>query len=239
MNDDKNKTQQTSLYRKYMNVPTASSEESDRDRLNVSLIGEPEINEKVKISVRTHPSETDCKKGVRYLLIVRSMIVETGVFDVCAEEKTIDVLVTRFHVPSFKVIFYSLNGTDYLKTQNIEIHVDDTFENQMSLQFNKKVAEPGEKVTLQVRATPGSVASVCVIDQSVSLLKTPNELTSEMVIEKMNEFKLNSYYPSYDDVPRPFARRKMGHYSYGHWESSEAKAELQVNLKNILLSLLF
>ena len=236
MNGDQNKTQQAYLYKRWMNVPTVTSEENDRDKLNISLIGAPELNEKVRISVRAHPSQLEngaCKKSVRYLVIVRSMIVETDVFDVCAEEKLIDILVTRFHVPSFKAIFYSLNGTDYLKTQSIEINVDDIFENQMTLQFNKKVAEPGEKVTLQVRATPGSVASICVIDQSVSLLKTPNELTSEMVVDKMNEFKLNSYYPSYDDTPRPFARRKMGYYSYGHWESSEARADLQVKEEKI------
>lgn len=43
--------------------------------------------------------------------------------------------------------------------------------------------EPAENVSLTVRGSPGSVAYILAVDQSVLLLKAGNDLTQTMVMQ--------------------------------------------------------
>jgi hypothetical protein len=63
------------------------------------------------------------------------------------------------------------------------------------LNFSKSVAEPGQSVDLKIKSSPNSFVSICVIDQSIELLRTPNYLTNDLVSNHMNEMRLNAYYP--------------------------------------------
>ncbi len=127
----------------------------------------------------------------------------------------------------------------------------------MSMTFNKDSAEPGTNVTLTVKSNPGSVASICVIDQSVALLKETNELTDDVVKSLVDSLKLNSYYPSdiQEDNTEPEPEnpenltmegdvtsepkivpqlQESTVYFNGYWENSQAQYDLRV-LKSLLL----
>jgi len=52
---------------------------------------------------------------------------------------------------------------------------------QVSLKFSSPTALPGEKTSLNLKASPGSLCSVRAIDQSVLLLKPEAELNAAVV----------------------------------------------------------
>ena len=55
---------------------------------------------------------------------------------------------------------------------------------QVSINFDKTKAQPGENVNVQVTADPNSLVNLLAVDQSVLLLKSGNDITPEEVISK-------------------------------------------------------
>ena len=51
----------------------------------------------------------------------------------------------------------------------------------MTLEFNQNQVEPGENVSLQIEAAPGSYVGVVAVDQSVYLQQAKNQLTAQQV----------------------------------------------------------
>ena len=198
---------------------------------NVEIVASntaPALNSEEKITFKLVNESIPCGKNVKYLVIGRSMIVKTGSFDQCQGDFELDLTITSLYTPSFNVIAYYLNQTGYVHVRNLEVHVNGLYENKVSLAFDRAKAEPGENVNLKVKATPGSRASITVVDQSVMLMSKTNDLTEEQVFGKFYELKLSPYYPSYDpeennnNGPRMFL-------GYDYWEAPEAKHELQNN----------
>lgn len=58
---------------------------------------------------------------------------------------------------------------------------DETVFLQVSLKFSSPSALPGEKTSLNLKASPGSLCSVRAIDQSVLLLRPEAELNAAFV----------------------------------------------------------
>ncbi len=52
---------------------------------------------------------------------------------------------------------------------------------QVSLKFSSPTALPGEKTSLKLKASPGSLCSVRAIDQSVLLLRPEAEFNADSV----------------------------------------------------------
>lgn len=203
------------------------------NKLNITAEPLPKLNsiEKIVIAKPNGTLADECINNVKYVVIARSLIMKTGSFDLCKEDFQFELEITSFYAPTFNVIVYYLNKTDYLFVQNLDINVNGIYENKVSLEFDKSKAEPGEAVSLKVKATPGSLAAICVIDQSVSLMKQANELTDDLILNKLFDMKLAPYYPTYEPVDNGednhlvFGRFK---HSYGYWEAPESKVELQV-----------
>jgi hypothetical protein len=111
--------------------------------------------------------------------------------------------------------------------QNVELNFDNLFENKMSMQFSKSIAEPGENVSLSIKTDADSVAAICVVDQSVRLLKEPNELTVDSVKNQLLSLRLFGYYPN--DLYTSFI--------HGYVERPDALVRLHVkNLDFFILS---
>ena len=54
----------------------------------------------------------------------------------------------------------------------------------MSVAFNKDTAQPGNELTLSVRASPDSFVAILAVDKSVELLGSGNDITEDEVSEK-------------------------------------------------------
>lgn len=197
---------------------------------NVEIIAAnmaPALNSQEKIIFKRVNESVPCAKNVKYIIVGRSMIVQSGSFDQCQGDFELDLNITTLFTPSFNVIAYYLNQTSYLHVRNLEVNVNGLYENAMSLAFDRAKAEPGESVNLKVKASPGSKAAVSVVDQSVMLMGKTNDLTEEQVFGKFYELKLSPYYPTYEpEENNQGARMFMG---YDFWESPEPKHELQNN----------
>jgi hypothetical protein len=91
-------------------------------------------------------------------------------------------------------------------------------------------------VNLKLRSHENSTISVCVIDQSVELLKKPNELTNDLIESFIDTFKLSQYYPTPGIAPKPFFRRVVADmmslpFSGGYWERPPELIELNVKIE--------
>lgn len=51
----------------------------------------------------------------------------------------------------------------------------------MALEFSKNESQPHENIDVKVSADPQSLVSLLVVDQSVTLLASGNDITSDMV----------------------------------------------------------
>ncbi len=75
---------------------------------------------------------------------------------------------------------------------------------KLKLDFGVNTVEPGSSVDLRVSSKQNSIVSVCVIDSSIELMKTPLEVTDQLVSNFMKEFiqpKIESYsYYDKDDM---------------------------------------
>jgi hypothetical protein len=81
------------------------------------------------------------------------------------------------------------------------------------LRFDTAKAEPGDLVKLNIKAEPFSKAHVSVIDQSVLLMKKPNELTDEMIVNQISSYQLD---PTYSTTPFIYDKRSI--FADGYWE---------------------
>jgi hypothetical protein len=160
-----------------------------------------------------------CISG-KYLIVARSIITNDGTFELCQENIELNINLLTIHAPTSDLIVYYLNETNYLFVEQATLQVNGLYDNEMTLEFSKNVGEPGDAVDLKVNADPGSTASICVIDQSVALMREPNELEDKMLKEQVNRMKLWSYYPSSAGLLR------------WRWNNPFERPDAQVKLNN-------
>ena len=94
---------------------------------------------------------------------------------------------------------------------------------KVSLRFDTSKGEPGDLIKLNVKAEPFSKAHVAVIDQSVFLLKKPNELTDELIESQISNYQLTSFASH-----SPFVVEKRSIIMDGYWEMPVPIKKFQV-----------
>ncbi|XP_048840226.1 alpha-2-macroglobulin-like [Brienomyrus brachyistius] len=85
-------------------------------------------------------------------------------------EASIPVQVTPDFGPFGEVLVYSLLPSKIVIANSMRFKAEKCFRNKVSLQFSHSQAVPGEGVNLQLRAQPGSVCGLSVVDKSVLLM---------------------------------------------------------------------
>ena len=78
------------------------------------------------------------------------------------------------------------------------------YENNLRLNFNKNVSEPGEIVTLNIKSDPNSVVAICVIDISTEMLEKSNQLTDDLILGQILDQQLTPYYKTMSQINRGF-----------------------------------
>lgn len=101
----------------------------------------------------------------------------------------------------------------------------------MEISFAKNVTEPGKDVEITLKSKENSRVSLCIIDKSVELMGSTNELNQDLISSQMAAYRLYGYYPPSPDHNNgggdvmPFARKMwMG----GHWKTTASLRSLQV-----------
>ncbi|KAK0052968.1 thioester-containing protein 4, partial [Biomphalaria pfeifferi] len=124
-----------------------------------------------------------------YQILSRGEIIKTGTADANGQ------LVYQFSIPSdssmapnARIVVYYVRDNGEIVTDSISFDISGVFKNKVSVGLDKTDAEPGDDVTLTVKADPDSSAYCLAIDQSVLLLKRGNDVTDNDVYTELKEY---------------------------------------------------
>ncbi|XP_033743827.1 CD109 antigen-like isoform X3 [Pecten maximus] len=100
-----------------------------------------------------------------------------------------------FHVPlnskmapNARIVAYYVRPDGEIVTDSISFDVSGTFENEVSISFDKTKAQPGEGINVDVSADPNSIVNLLAVDQSVLLLKSGNDITPAEVTAELKTY---------------------------------------------------
>ncbi|KAM9468692.1 alpha-2-macroglobulin-like isoform 1-T1 [Clarias gariepinus] len=101
--------------------------------------------------------------------------------DVRKEKFTFKLSVVAELAPVVQVVVYSVLPSENVIAASKNFDVEKCFKNKVSLQFSPFKAVPGETNTLELRAYPGSLCGLSVVDQSVFILEPDNRLNLKKI----------------------------------------------------------
>ncbi|XP_028943147.1 alpha-2-macroglobulin-like protein 1, partial [Antrostomus carolinensis] len=87
-------------------------------------------------------------------------------------------------LPNIKLLLYAVFSDGEVVADVEEFQVEKCFRHKVALDFSHKEEVPGSKVSLHLKAAPGSLCSVQAVDKSV-LLKNNNTLTADTLYDKV------------------------------------------------------
>ncbi|PIO53031.1 hypothetical protein TELCIR_25653, partial [Teladorsagia circumcincta] len=83
--------------------------------------------------------------------------------------------------PKSRLIAYAVrSGNQEILVDATDFKVDGLFRNNVTLTIDKSSVEPGESVSFKVSADPESYVGLLVLDQSVLLQKSGNDITPQL-----------------------------------------------------------
>ncbi|XP_067663527.1 CD109 antigen-like [Haliotis asinina] len=141
--------------------------------------------ENANIIIRsTQPLDT-----VWYEVISLGSIVTAGHLDGGMEKSVNFTLpVTPHMAPHARLLVYSILDDGEVIADSINFDVQGLFSNKVTLGFSRNESQPHESVDVKVSADPQSFVSLLVVDQSVTLLASGNDVTSDMVETELKYF---------------------------------------------------
>ncbi|XP_053543558.1 alpha-2-macroglobulin isoform X2 [Ictalurus punctatus] len=95
--------------------------------------------------------------------------------------------------PVVQVVVYSVLPSENIIAANKNFNVEKCFGNKVSLQFSPSKAVPGEKNTLKLKAHPGSLCGLSVVDQSVFILESGGRLNTDKIFNLLPVTSVSDY----------------------------------------------
>nr|DBA23306.1 TPA: hypothetical protein GDO54_014234 [Pyxicephalus adspersus] len=172
---------------------------------------------------------------LHYLVTSKGSIQEYGTIEVSTENKnedlhgktTLKLTLSPGASSSFRAIVYTiLPGGDIL-ADSANYKKQQCFHNKVSVGFSPEEILPGLDVSLQIKAAPGSLCGLRVVDQSVVLMKPEKELTADKVYNLFPfsndggyDYRVQNYENrcAIDSFLRRRPVERFG-YPYYHWPS--------------------
>ncbi|XP_063427674.1 CD109 antigen-like [Mytilus trossulus] len=147
----------------------------------------------IKVSVKDN---RNAKPGRRLPLIIRCTeiirfcsykvfsqrsLITQGRFRMRNRKQQVQNLrITYAMIPHAKLlVYYVRRKNGEVVADAITIPIEDIFENEVSIKFNKRRAKPGDEVQVELTADPHSLVNVLAVDKSVLLLKSGNDITTQ------------------------------------------------------------
>lgn len=133
----------------------------------------------------THPRESaeeECKsaKDARY-------VPPIGEID-------IDLDIDATWSPSFHLLVYYIRDDRETIADSQKFTVEKCFKNQVKLQFGDEVKQPATKTSIRVTSSPNSLCGIKVVDKSVALLNSDDQLTPEKIFRILEGLDTGMYY---------------------------------------------
>uniref|UniRef100_A0A9J8AIU7 Alpha-2-macroglobulin-like protein 1 n=1 Tax=Cyprinus carpio carpio TaxID=630221 RepID=A0A9J8AIU7_CYPCA len=144
-------------------------------------------------------------------------------------ELTFTLKKTAALTPYAQVVVYTVLPNGETVADSMDFAIEECLPNKVSLKFSSPTALPGEKTSLTLKASPGSLCSVRAIDQSVLLLRPEAEFSAASVLGMLPVQSLSGYpYNVEEWEPNPCrplweipfaepARRKRSPFYYPYY----------------------
>ncbi|XP_026137257.1 murinoglobulin-2-like [Carassius auratus] len=173
-----------------------------------------------------------------YIVLSRGSMARNGLLSVNVNtgrenkgELTFTLKKTAALTPYAQVVIYTVlpNGETVADSTNFPI--EKCLPNKVSLKFSSPTTLPGERTSLNLHASPGSLCSVRAIDQSVLLLRPEAELDAASVLGMLpvqilsgypynvEEWEPNTCRPPWENPFAEPARRKRSHFYYPYYDN--------------------
>ncbi|RXN27647.1 alpha-2-macroglobulin 1 [Labeo rohita] len=159
-----------------------------------------------------------------YIVLSRGSMVQNGRLSVNTRKENKGELTfllknTAGLTPYAQVVVYTVLPSGETVADSMDFPIEECLPNKVSLKFSSSTALPGEKTSLNLKASPGSLCSVRAIDQSVLLLRPEAELDAATVLGMLPVQILSGYPYNVEEwepnhclkpweIPAELARRK-------------------------------
>ncbi|KAL5021374.1 hypothetical protein ScPMuIL_000529 [Solemya velum] len=121
----------------------------------------------------------------------------------------------RSLIPHAYILVFSFvhpaNGVQEIIADGIGIRVAHSFENQVTIAFNKEQAETKERVSIDITASPNSYVGVAVVDKAVLLLAESNDISRERYLDELSRLGMDKEKPHFSSWYRP-AEQATDHF---------------------------
>ncbi|CAL1532270.1 unnamed protein product, partial [Lymnaea stagnalis] len=125
---------------------------------------------------------TEPLNKLTYQVLSRGSVVATAMLDGNGKRDfTFKLLVTPSMAPTAHLVIYYDRSEDEIVVDSLVFNVAGLFENKVSINFNVNETKPWETVDVILTADPDSQVHILVVDQSVLLLKSGNDITPDKV----------------------------------------------------------
>uniref|UniRef100_A0A9J8A1V6 Uncharacterized protein n=1 Tax=Cyprinus carpio carpio TaxID=630221 RepID=A0A9J8A1V6_CYPCA len=155
-----------------------------------------------------------------YIVLSRGSMAQNGRLSVSVNaekentgELTFTMKKTAALTPYAQVVVYTVLPNGEAVADSMDFPIEECLPNKVSLKFSSPTELPGERTSLNLEASPGSLCSVRAIDESVLLLKPEAELDAATVLG-MLPVQILSGYPynieEWEPNPCPYPERVFG-----------------------------
>lgn len=109
-------------------------------------------------------------------------------------EVKIDLDIDASWSPSVHVLVYYIRDDRETVADSQKFTIEKCFKNQVKLQFGDDVKQPGTKTSLRLTSSPNSLCGIKVVDKSVSLLNSDDQLTPKKIFRILESLDSGMYY---------------------------------------------
>ncbi|KAJ8042375.1 hypothetical protein HOLleu_13409 [Holothuria leucospilota] len=137
--------------------------------------------EKVSVGedVRMIVTTTEVASELNYVVVSQGDIKLSTSVTTSKTRTPITFTIDSSMTPKANVIISFVRADGEVVVDSVELNVDGSFQNQVSVSFDKTTTEPGDDITFSVESSPDSLVGILAVDQSVLLLKSGNDITQE------------------------------------------------------------
>ncbi|CAC5364876.1 unnamed protein product [Mytilus coruscus] len=120
----------------------------------------------------------------------------------------ISIPITANMGPKSELLIYYVREDDETVAATLEFSVENCFDNKVEMKFDQDTVYPGNEVNVNLKAAPGSLCSVGVVDKSINLLAGNHQITPDQIFGR---FKEPNVYTSYWQDDKKYCDEKT-HY---------------------------
>ncbi|XP_064609342.1 murinoglobulin-2-like [Liolophura sinensis] len=153
-----------------------------------------------------HPDEDLISEGDRVFIKQEETTYEESTH---FSHLQLTIPVTMAMSPEAQLLVYHIRPQDgEIVADAITFKVKRCFQNQVSFKFKKPKARPGKATTLRVNADSGSLCGIGVVDKSVHLAGTDNQMSPEKVFRQLSKYNIGRNFGSRSE-DQEYCRGKM------------------------------